>query len=56
MFKFPTAVHVGPDFKWRWCLLSPSGKFLAESVEAYETWEDAQRGYELACLSLAQAA
>jgi hypothetical protein len=55
MFKFPTAYLTGPDFKWRWYMLSPSGTFLAESAEAYDTCEDAHRGYELACLSLAQA-
>lgn len=56
MPNFPATFFMNADFQWFWCLLSPSGVFLAISVDSYESHEEAKRSYELACLSMKQAA
>ena len=55
MPQLPTTFHMDADHKWRWCLLDTRGIFLAVSVDAYDSFEEAERGYKLACLSLMQA-
>lgn len=55
MPELPATFQENANSQWQWCLLDPKGTFLAVSVEAYDSYEEAERGYKLACMSLRQA-
>lgn len=48
----PATFAMNGASEWRWYLLDFQGRFLAESIECYASYEDAKQGYEQACLSM----